>query len=89
LNKLTLNLEKTNYLVLQTPQNKRKLNLNSIKIGDSYLKETNSIKFLGVEIDKSLSWNLHTLRFHYRIMRMDFLIRLMETVTSNETATIS
>jgi len=77
LNKLTLNLEKTNYLVLQTPQNKRKLNLNSIKIGDSYLKETNSIKFLGVEIDKSL------------FMRMDFLIRLMETVTSNETATIS
>jgi len=30
-----------------------------------------------------------TLRFHYRIMRMDFSIRLMGTVTSNETATIS
>jgi len=27
--------------------------------------------------------------FHYRIMRMDFLIRLMGTVTSNETTTIS
>jgi len=35
LNKLTLNLEKTNYLVLQTPQNKCTLNLNSIKISDS------------------------------------------------------
>jgi len=37
----------------------------------------------------SVALGLHPLRFHYRIIRMDFLIRLMGTVTSNETATIS
>jgi len=42
---------------------------------------------VGNNNDWLLSWP--SLRFHYRIMGMDFFIRLMRTVTSNKTATIS
>ena len=58
-NKLTLNLSKTSYIVLKTHQNQNSLKNKSIKIGSTYLNEENSIKFLRVEIDKHLSWNLH------------------------------
>ena len=58
-NKLTLNLSKTSYIALKTHQNQSSLKSKSIKIGSTYLNEENSIKFLGVEIDKHLCWNLH------------------------------
>lgn len=57
-NKLTLNINKTNYITFH--RNKIKpINIEPIKIGNSVVKEVESTKFLGITVDKRLSWSLH------------------------------
>ena len=58
-NRLTLNLSKTKYLVFQSRQ---KLNSNlypPLKLADQYLKQSYSVKYLGVIIHCFLSWYEH------------------------------
>ena len=56
-NKLSLNVEKTNFIVFS----KKKLteDLPPISVNGSHIERVNSIKFLGVIIDDKLSWNNH------------------------------
>ena len=44
---------------MKSYQNKNELRENSIKLGDNYLQEEQSIKFLGIEINKNLTWSVH------------------------------
>ena len=57
-NKLTLNINKTQYIIFHRnkiiPQN-----VEPIKIGQCVIKEVNCTKFLGVEVDRQLSWRNH------------------------------
>ena len=59
-NKLSLNLKKTNYMLLgtrnKTNQFKDKFNLS---INDTELDEVNAFKFLGVTVDQNLTWKNH------------------------------
>lgn len=57
-NKLTLNTDKTNYIVLKNPQNHFRLS-REIRINNSKIKSTESLKFLGVTIDNKLNWSIH------------------------------
>ena len=59
-NKLTLNLSKTSYLVLKTHQNQNSLEDRSIKTGNAYLNEKNSI-----EIFRSRNRQTPVLEFTY------------------------
>ena len=61
-NKLVTNTSKSNVMLLTTRQmlsNLRDTSLN-VFIGNHKLPQCNSIKYLGVDIDNVLSWNLQT-----------------------------
>ena len=57
-NKLSLNINKTNYMHFQTAHLNPEFQYN-VKIDDLSLEQKDSTKFLGVTIDKNLSWNQH------------------------------
>ena len=56
-NKLSLNLEKTNF-ILFSPKNAPKLNTDLL-INHTKITEVNQTKFLGVIIDNNLNWSAH------------------------------
>ena len=56
-NKLSLNLKKTQYMIFS--RGKSKDEPINIKIDDQSISETKSSKFLGVDIDNSLNWKTH------------------------------
>lgn len=58
-NKLTLNLEKTNYIVFKNHQNTRTLAANSIKFYNQPITQVDSVRFLGVYFDENLTWKAH------------------------------
>lgn len=54
-NRLSLNIEKSNYVIFHPPQKKMQTNLN-LNISDKQLKREYCIKYLGIMIDCNLSW---------------------------------
>ena len=57
-NKLSINVQKTNYDIFS--QSKRKVNHNfSLSFGGRPLTQSNVTKFLGVYLDKHLTWKYH------------------------------
>ena len=58
-NKLTLNVNKTNFIVFHTPNSQASSNNFSLYIRNNTIKRVNSTKFLGVTIHEHLSWKMH------------------------------
>ena len=56
-NRLSINSDKTN-LMLFTNSNEN-INLNDIQLNNSLIEQASSVRFLGVEMDKNLKFNLH------------------------------
>ena len=56
-NKLSLNVSKTNYILIKNSNNT--LLNHSLKIGDEKIQQVNTAKFLGIMIDDKLNWNVH------------------------------
>ena len=57
-NKLSLNIDKTNFIIFQSPQYSI-TEAVSIKIGSLPIRKTSYVKFLGVLLDENLSWKYH------------------------------
>ena len=57
-NKLTLNVEKTNIILMKNHQNKFRLE-NEITMNSAVLRCVDEIKFLGVTINPTLNWEPH------------------------------
>lgn len=58
LNKLSLNVQKTNYIIFHTPQ--RKLPTQpQVSIDGTYISHVKVTKFLGVLVDENMSWRQH------------------------------
>jgi len=58
LNKLSLNLTKTNFMLFKSSRNK--INKEpKIKIKDNYIIQVNNTKFIGTIIDDQLKWKEH------------------------------
>ena len=57
-NKLTLNVSKSNFIIIHPPQRKRNKQV-TIKINGENLEEKSHTKYLGVLIDKNLNWKAH------------------------------
>ena len=57
-NKLSLNVKKTHYMIFSKKKNLQKPSVN-LKIDGEPLSEVNKTKFLGIVIDNKLSWNDH------------------------------
>ena len=58
-NRLTLNKQKTQYIVFRHKQRSR-LTLGNISIDNEFITRVNSVRFLGLHIDEYLSWMCHT-----------------------------
>src|SRR6218665_2527213 len=54
INKLSLNSDKTNYILFRTPR--KKIIVKNLYVNDTPLIQTRATKFLGVIIDQHLSW---------------------------------
>ena len=55
-NKLSLNLEKTHYIVFKSARSRRVLNDNILKIDNCIIERVEHIKFIGVTVDAKLTW---------------------------------
>ena len=58
-NKLTLNKEKTNYVIFQKRNHPFNQQTYELKIQDHKIQEKQSVKYLGVIIEKNLSFKEH------------------------------
>ena len=58
-NKLSLNIEKSNFVLFHPPQRKITQHFH-LAIASKTIKQTNCIKYLGIYIDSNLNWKQHT-----------------------------
>ena len=65
-NKLTINYTKSKYMIVTNKQIKHKF---QCEINNIYLTEADSVKYLGVLIDKNLTWKPHMAAFSTKIAR--------------------
>ena len=76
-NKLSLNSDKTNFIIFKSPQHSS-LGTANIKIGNQPVKQSRYVKFLGVLLDENLSWKYHLSELSKKLARtcgMFFKIR--------------
>ena len=57
-NRLSLNIDKTNYVLFHCPRKKMDHEINLL-LDDKPIHQTNSVKYLGVLTDSNLSWKPH------------------------------
>lgn len=57
-NYLTLNLDKTHYLMISTPNSKKAV-LPDLRISNTIIQPVESTRFLGVIFDQHLRWDIH------------------------------
>ena len=81
-NKLTLNLEKTEYIFFGDNKNKIKLKL---EIDNIILNPVECLKFLGLWIDEKLNWNIHINKLINKIKRNIHLLRVPKNLFDEKT----
>ena len=59
-NKLSLNTSKTQYMIMSSPHNKCNSETTGITINGESISRVHSTKFLGIIIDETMSWKIHT-----------------------------
>ena len=69
-NKLTLNVNKTKFMIFHTKQKQLSLDqIPNIKINNQQVERVESFKFLGVLIDHNLTWNNHVTLISNKLSR--------------------
>ena len=58
-NKLSLNTDKTTYMVFQSSKSKETYNWLDLRINDKQIKKVDTFNFLGLTLNKRLNWNDH------------------------------
>ena len=85
-NKLTLNLNKTNYMVFNPKPNE---NLNiTIYFGNTALPRVHNTKFLGIWLDDKLNWKCHLTHLHLKLKSNLCLLRKGKKLLIPKTKTI-
>ena len=59
-NKLTINVDKTKYMIFSTPKQKCPTLQQNLELNGINIERVNQTRFLGVMIDDKLSWKQHT-----------------------------
>ena len=85
-NKLSLNVVKSNFLIIRPHKNNRILNL---KINDENLKQETSSKYLGVLIDDKLNWKHHINQLNTKLSKsIGILYRLRHLIPKSTLVTL-
>ena len=79
-NKLTLNLEKSEYILFRKPASILDLNRYTLKRGDVTIKRVSVTKFLGVCIDEYLKWNEHAVTVINKLKSVKFLLQKLHNL---------
>ena len=66
-NKLTLNIDKSNFILFRPPQ--KHVKSIKLKINNFPLEEKPSTKYLGVILDKNLSWKQHVAHINSKLQK--------------------
>jgi len=78
-NKLSLNINKTNFMLF-TNTNLPQTEINrSIKIGNEELKRKPSIKFLGIIIDEKLNWQNHIETTRNKLSKITYSLKMVKS----------
>ena len=86
-NKLSLNISKTNYILLSNTD-KQRLNLPEIKLANQVISKAGSVKFLGIYINEKLKWDTHINIVKKRITKSFFAINKAKHVLHRKHLTI-
>ena len=80
-NQLSLNIEKSNYVIFHAPQKKITSQIK-LTLNNCTLKQESSTKYLGIIIDENLNWKAHISHIENKIKRgIGVISRLRHTVT--------
>jgi len=82
-NSLSLNCDKTYFLQFR-PKNCHEINIKT-SCDNKLIKETKNTKFLGLDIDSSLSWKNHTEQMMFKLSRACYAIRYVKHFISQDT----
>ena len=74
LNKLSLNADKTELIFFRSPQHSLNYDDISIKLNGKKLKPVDYVKYLGLYIDKHLSWNFHVMQLSKKLSRANGIL---------------
>ena len=82
-NKLSLNLAKTNFIIF-SPKGIKEYNLNQtfhiLDINNEIIKQAKSAKFLGIDLDKYLDWNIHVSKIMSKLSRGLYILNKVKNV---------
>ena len=70
INKLSLNVSKTKYMIFHHRQRNIDEFIPDIRINDSPIERVNDLNFLGLQIDQHLNWNAHIQKSSNKISRI-------------------
>ena len=82
-NRLSLNIAKTKFLVFH-PYNKPMKQKITLKIHKKAISETEYIKYLGIMVDSTLSWNIHIDKISKTISRATGLLYKIRPFVNNK-----
>ena len=68
-NKLSLNVKKTKFMIFHTPQQKIESFIPELKIGDTKIEKVVNFNFLGLTLNENLSWKPHVDRIANKISK--------------------
>ena len=73
-NRLSLNVDKSKLLIFRSKQRKLDLNYISIKMEGSRLIPCENVKYLGLYLDKNLSWDFHVNQLSKKLSRTNGIL---------------
>ena len=82
-NSLSLNFDKT-YILQFRPKNSHEINVK-ISCNNKLITETKNTKFLGLDIDSSLSWKTRINQMMFKLSRACYTIRYVKHFMSQDT----
>jgi hypothetical protein len=83
MNKLSLNIDKTHFILFYYPKSKLERNFPPVKLENKLIHRQTYLKFLGVKIDENLSWVKHLNIVSSKVLRViGILYRLKKQVPS-------
>ena len=88
-NKLNVNLSKTKFIKFGTYKSKHSANNINIKIESNKIEEANTIKFLGITLDRFCNWKHHINDVCLKLSRFVYALRKLRTVSDEKTAGIA
>ena len=74
-NKLSLNIDKTNFMIFENKHNNKPDLHFRIEINDKHIEKVEVTKFLGILIDNNLSWKPHTNHITKTVSKYNGIIR--------------